>query len=184
MNAEIIYDMPENLYHESTGLGEGQYLTRSMLKCYEESPRGFFERYVKKNPLAQVKPSPAFAFGSLVEALIIDDPWEDMFYIKCLKKEDPERFEKNKLAEANGLVEITQAQLDTARLTIEGMQYDERGQLLLSLMDNARHGVVVRYEDDKTGLKIQVRFDTIFPGVAIVDWKTGRDKPEKFCDQR
>jgi hypothetical protein len=181
MEPQVIYDMPEQEYHDSTGIGEGKFISRSMVKTYEESPRGFYERYIAKEPAAQFKGSASTAFGSLVEALIIGEDWYEMFYIKCLKKEDEERFKANKIHEANGLIEITQEQLDKAKLTIKGMEYDARGLQLMTLMPEAKHGVVVRWEEETTGLPMQVRYDTIFPNVGIVDWKTTKDNPEKFC---
>ena len=167
MEPQVIYDMPEAEYHASSGIGEGQYITRSMVKCFEESPRGFYERYIAKHPQAQFKGSASTAFGSLVEALIIGEDWEEMFYIDCKKKDDSERFEANKAKIAQGLVKITQEQFDKAELTIQGMKYDQRGLTLLGLLESGdcHHGTVVRFSDPDTGLPIQVRYDTIFPSV-------------------
>ena len=126
-----------------------------------------------------MKPSKSMAFGCLVEALIIGEDIGEMFYINCPASEKAQ-YAENKIHKANGLTEITQEQLNKATLTIEGMKYDERGLLLESLMSEAKHGVVVRFEDELTGLPIQVRYDTIFPNVGIVDWKTTKDHPSKF----
>ena len=71
---QIIEGMPEHEYHQSSGLGPDQFITRSMLHCWHQSPAGFHMRYVQRHELAQFKGSEATKLGSTIEAMLLDEP--------------------------------------------------------------------------------------------------------------
>lgn len=68
-----IVDIPEAQYHAETGLGDGLWLTRSMICDRIASARGFRLRHVEKHPLAQRKPqSKAMELGSMFDVLVTE----------------------------------------------------------------------------------------------------------------
>lgn len=64
-------NIPEQDYHDSTGLD--QYVTRSMILDYDQSPNGFYLRHVQKNPQAQRSESKSMLLGSVVDMLLNGD---------------------------------------------------------------------------------------------------------------
>ena len=72
VSAEIV-DITERQYHAETGLGASQWVTRSMLCSWIESPHGFALRHVHKDPLAQHPgASSSMRLGSAFDVLITE----------------------------------------------------------------------------------------------------------------
>jgi hypothetical protein len=80
-SVEVIDDLPEHQYHEETGLGDGKWLTRSMICDYIDSPSGFELRHICKDKRAQRKPSSdSMKLGSYLDVMITEG--EQAFYSK------------------------------------------------------------------------------------------------------
>lgn len=58
--------MSNQMYHASAGLGAGEFVTSSMVKCFAQSPRLFQNRYVKK--IAPMHQTDAMKQGSMFHA--------------------------------------------------------------------------------------------------------------------
>ena len=80
-SVEVIDDLPEHQYHEETGLGDGLWLTRSMICDYIDSPSGFELRHICKDKRAQRKQSSdSMKLGSYLDVMITEG--EQAFHSK------------------------------------------------------------------------------------------------------
>ena len=188
MTPQIIKDMDEDTYHASSGVGEGQFITRSMLSCYDkDGPRGFYLRYVEKHGLAQFGGNKATDFGSLVDVLLTrgdqgiaytDMGPENPKTKKPYGKTTAAFAEWSKNLEAQGSMVVDRSDMERAQLMID--EAKRHPPLEYALCDkDAMHQVCVRWEDEITGLPLQVMIDVVVPG-GLVDVKTGRLNPAKF----
>jgi len=197
---ELIH-MPEAEYHASSGFGENQYITRSMIKAYDESPRGFQLRYVDKNPLAQFGGNKSTSLGSLTEAVInntheqfyCEEPIERTYPpAKGTAKRDSEEYSqylKNKLDKENfkkqveeytaGREVIKSEEYAKVSLCIDSLNLNGFGNYILNT-ENIEYSPVIRWTDEDTGLRLQVMIDAVVEESILVDYKTGYKQPSKF----
>lgn len=73
-DVEVIYDMPDHEYHAASGFGPGQFVTRSMLWCLDQSEHGAWLRYKQKSNRAQFSGSKSTRIGDTIEARLLDLP--------------------------------------------------------------------------------------------------------------
>jgi hypothetical protein len=188
--AEIIYDMPEEQYHAETGLGEGLWVTRSMVHMAIKSMHRFWLTHVIKHPvilrkIQEKKEATHFRFGSFLEAYINGTFAER--YAKELPcppyegKGAKARREEWKVANAAHMgsrLGYTDSHLELAALCVRSLE-----EMTPLRVKNAREGgiheAVARWHDEETGLPMQVRFDTILDK-TILDWKHTSKSLHKF----
>lgn len=183
-NPIIITDMPEEDYHASSGMGQGQYVTRSMVKDFNVSVRGFALRHVVRASWAQRSKNDGMTTGELFEAMTLKDreitvrpttytdnkgevkPWSGN--AKVCKKwlED----NSDKLIASASMVD----QVKNLRAA-----FRQAPMVAWMLRDLQDRQVVVRWIDEITGLRCQVRIDMVCKR-ALGDLKTGAKKPEDF----
>ena len=176
----IITDMSEADYHASTGLGEGKWITRSMLACMAESPRGFRLRYVNRHHWAQQGDTDCMDLGSLYESFLCygrlpdgvhvrpatykndkdeTKPWNANANVcKAWLAEHPNNVGSSLVNEAIRLAELTKEHAMCQAIITAGT-HDEQ--------------TVIRWVDEETGLRLQVRLDLDIPGRLLGDIKTG-----------
>jgi hypothetical protein len=176
--AELIQDMPEQAYHDETGLGEGLFITRSMINCYADTKRGFRLRYVDKHPQAQFAGNKGTSFGSIVDALLAGT-FDSTYAVRPEGVDWRTKEGKAILAELkeSGLEIVTHEDHSRALLCLDGLNEHGLGRDILASASG--QGWVIRWEDEN-GLPLQVRLDALVQGVALVDYKTTSKPFDQF----
>jgi hypothetical protein len=183
-------DITSDKYHASTGLGENEYITRSMCCDYANSAFGFWQRYVVKDEDAQQDSNKAcFKMGNMVEALA-NGTFSNLFATELENK--PERkgvgalerireWNERNAEHMKGKTFCTPKEIQTAERCIRNLNKSSLiGAWVMSRV--SRHGKVIRWTDEETGLPLQVMFDSEVPGKALVDYKTLGKPMRKWSD--
>lgn len=182
-DAHIIYDMPEEQYHEESGLGDGLWLTRSAVKSYcNDDPEWFHIAHVEKAEIAQFPGSDSTLLGSAVDA-ILEGTFDQKYAVvpdgmslttkegrawKAALPDGVERLPRTSKATAS---------YDKALMCVRRLLRVPNNRYL---MDKGKSQVVFRWTDDETGLRRQIRPDIWIPSEALGDWKTTADPMELF----
>lgn len=183
---EIIYDLPEDQYHRETGLGDGKWLTRSMICDYLESPRGFFLRHIERVPHAQKKMTQSLRLGSVVDAIlsgssdsVILVPDEHLTPSGAMSTKKETRDWLDDMASKGVTVCDKETWALADLLTKEATRHPICGHLL---QKTTAHQVTIRWTDPKTGLKLQTRPDRYAEGLCWGDDKTTKDPLHRFMN--
>jgi len=188
-------------YHAQTGVGEGLWVTRSIVKDYLTDPAGCHLRHVERHPYAQVETTEAMDRGTLFEDLFFGRsldryafspaecesakgemvPWN---YRKGQKVcgEDRTTTEWRDEHVAAGRSVIPAETYERQSWLVERFRLQEYGRKLLAWRDNGRleQQVTVRWEDPDTGLPCQVRLDFLVRGIFIGDLKSTKVPLHRF----
>lgn len=70
-NAHVV-DIPEEEYHATSGIGDGLWVTRSIMSDYRKSAAGCKLRHVDRNNLCQVEQTPSLTGGTYFDILITE----------------------------------------------------------------------------------------------------------------
>jgi hypothetical protein len=203
MKPEIIYDMPEEAYHQSTGLGSDLWITRSMLKTYIADKPLFKLRYIDKLPYAQVKQSKAMALGVYIEDALLNgtgDKWTTTPAL-CWSKNKGELVRWNMQAgqfviddEGKPTGQTTKQWAeehpnivtleDSERVSFIRERFNETamGRYWLNNVQKSIKQPTIRWQDAATGLRLQVRLDCLLEDHYISDLKTSSRSIDKFSD--
>ncbi len=202
MKPEIIYDMPEQQYHDETGLGEGKFVTRSMIVAYHQDPSSFKLKYIDKEPLMQFTENEGTKFGVYVERYLLDK--DVSMYVEkpvdCINaKGDVAPWNKRQsqyVMDANGnktgittiaweaaneyIIDQEQAQL--AVFLEKRFSDTALGQFWINGIDESKKQVAIRWTDEESGLNVQIRIDNWIQGSYACDLKSTGKRLEKFSD--
>lgn len=203
MEPEIIYDLDEATYHQETGFGPNLWVTRSMLKTYIADKPLFKLRYLDKLPYAQVKQSKAMALGVYIEDALLNgaaDKWATTPEL-CWSKNKGEPVKWNMqsgqfVMDADGLpTEQTTKQWadehpnivtpeDSQRVDFIKERFNETamGRYWINNVQKSIKQPTIRWQDQESGLRLQVRLDCLLEGAYISDLKTSSRPIEKFSD--
>lgn len=175
---QVIEDMPEEQYHAESGCGPGKFITRSILRAYDDDPEMCRLR-LDGNPLVQVGQSDAMKLGRLFEAKFcgfdgisvlppekLADPAKKGKPTPEAKPWSPHRnackawvADKKKA----GLIVTSKAEQDKLDLMYRRAMQDpdiaEVGDAIFN--GEAKTQVTIRWQDPPTGLWCQVRVDVI-----------------------
>ena len=66
--------LPEEQYHAESGIGDGKFITRSILHAYAQSPRLCREMYVNKSEFARKEQNQGMNLGNIFEVLCLGNP--------------------------------------------------------------------------------------------------------------
>lgn len=197
MKPELILDMPEEDYHASSGLGEGQYVTRSMLGLMSNDPPLFRYTYVDKDPYCQISDSESMKFGRYVEQYLFGEDlssWTERPQ-KCWSRNKGEWVDWNngpgrftdetcelttkKWSELHPNI-INPDDVSLAEFMKKRFAETALGQFWLKQLTTAQKQAVCRWQDKDTGLPLQIRIDAVIPGSLITDLKSTGSPLEKF----
>ena len=203
MKPEILYELPEAEYHATSGMGDDQYITRSMLKTYIADKPLFKLRYIDRLPYAQVKQSKAMALGVYIEDALLNgdaDKWTTT-PAQCWSKNKGELVKWNMqggqfVVDDEGLpTEQTTKQWavdhpnivtleDSQRVDFIRERFNETamGRYWINNVQKSIKQPTIRWVDEETGLRLQVRLDCLLEGAYISDLKTSSRPIEKFSD--
>ena len=197
MQPELILDMDENTYHSETGLGEGLFVTRSMLAFYAKDPSAFFHRYIAKEPQMQFKDNEGTRFGSYVEAWILDRD-VSMYTTKPKMCWSRNKGERVKWSLASGqFVDVTETKTtkewmlenqnivseddyELARFMEKRFRDTAFGSWWLDKIEESHKQAVVRWSEG--GLNLQIRIDCYLPDVLQSDLKSTGKSLGKFTE--
>lgn len=195
MKTEIIYDMPEDEYHASTGLGEGQFVTRSMLAYYAKDPRAFYYRYKINHPLMVFAGNEGTRFGTYVESYLLDKD-VSMYTTRpklCWSRAKNEQVNwslySGQFVDATEEVTTKQWKLDNQNIVsdadLELAQFMELrfadtaiGKWWLGKIEESQKQVTIRWTEG--GLNLQIRIDCYLPDVFVSDLKSTAKRIEDF----
>jgi len=199
MQAEIV-NISENDYHSQTGIGQGLFITRSMICLYNDDPASFKLRYIDRHPLMQFKENDGTRFGKYIESHLLDR--DVSMYVKkpkvCLSakgKRVPWNLHKSQylIAGHGGPLSMTTVEWEAAHDNVISEGDEELAKLLelrfadtalgqywLNHIPDSKKQVVIRWCDEETELPIQIRIDNWLPGVFICDLKSSGKPIEKF----
>jgi len=201
-NAHIIEGMPEEQYHAESGLGEGKWLTRSMIVDMVVDPASFHMKHIVKHPLMQFNGNEGTRFGSYVEAHILDRN-TSMYVVKptkCWSKSKKEIVDWNLRGSQMVLSHGEPTEVDTKtweemnpntiseddieRAKFLELRFGETalGKYWIKHIPESKKQVVVRWHDEETGLPMQVRLDNWYPDKYVCDLKSTGKSYTKFSD--
>ena len=181
---EVLHDLPEITYHAQTGLGEGLYVTRSMICDYLESPRGFYLRHMQRVPEAAKDWSRSLNLGSVVDAILSGTT--DLVQLAPEEHLTPSGLLSTKKAtqiylDEQGALGITVCDLKTWELGQLLAREADRHPICKRLIERtSAHQVTLRWTDPKTGLRLQTRPDRLAGGLCWADDKTTRKPLRSF----
>ena len=176
--------IPEDQYHRETGLGEGLYVTRSMLLDYQESPRGFYLRHVLRHPLAKKTWNTGMGLGTIVDLMLSGEA--DRVIAVPDEHLTPSGNLSTKKATLAWLEErdaAGEAPADPATLHLAELLCEEsrRHPICMRLIERTTHQqVTLRWQDEETGLWLQTRPDRLADGLCWADDKTTRKPLRSF----
>lgn len=184
---QIIENLSDKDYRNSSGLGDGRYITRSMIGCYIDDPSLFKLRYIDGDPNVWTVQNEGMKFGQYCEDLIVNGDVSKYAIIpdtyanaknevkdwnwnagvcKAWKKKNRDFITKDKVIEAEF---IKKRFADTAM-----------GQYWLKTIPQSRKQLTVRWTDEESGLNCQVRIDNEVQGKYLCDAKTTGKRLEGF----
>ena len=188
MKSNIIYDLPNEVYHR--GEGYRDYLSSSQLKAYAKSPK--FAKFMLDNPQEETD---AMRFGSLFHDLMASCAEHNKSFVEALKgwsknlafftpplnpKGKPFGSTSNAYKEAyDGFM-----QANEGKTIISEADYELVTSMVLSLLNNCgatseqvkkllnwgKPEVSIFYETED-GIKLKIRPDLLTKS-KIIDWKT------------
>jgi hypothetical protein len=174
----IIYDMPESEYHASSGFGPDKWVTRSVLKSYEDSP-SLCRLQLDGEPFAQVKFNTGMGFGNLMEAMLC---FPDRLEINEKHKTTGGKAygEWAETISMGGGVPCVRSDYNLAEFLVARMYESAFGKWFMQkLADGAcKFQVVFRWEE--RGVRCQSMVDALVDDCLPVDIKTGRNPWRKF----
>lgn len=193
LDIQRIVGLPEAEYHASTGLGSDQWISRSMIHCYHQSPGLFRDRYVLRLEAAQVKRSEEMRFGTLFEAHLLGD-FGSITKIPDTYISEAAKTVGQVLPWNSRTKPCIQWMNDREDATIEkpedlpiiSIMKDSLGDYIAgrgfrAMIETADQQVVYRWIDVDTGLLIQTRVDLEWADAGLMnDVKTSAKHPDKF----
>lgn len=180
---EILENYSEELYHQSSGIGPDKWVTRSILRDWLESPRGCYLRHVAKHPLAQFGGNAGCNMGSLVEAIAENRILEYGFLIKpagmsfATKEGKAWKADHQPLLDS-GITLVKDEEVAQAKFLLECLRAHPICRYCFDTATDRQ--VVVRWTDEATGLRLQVRIDLVRRERFLADLKTGVKPPGDF----
>jgi len=174
----IIYDMPEAQYHAETGVGPGKWVTRSIIKDYEESP-SLCKLALEGHPMAVRSYNAGMSMGTVFEAVFCGK--EDRLQIndkyKTTQGKSYQAWAQDVIAD--GLIPATQADYDLSLFLVARFHESAMGKWVLGEIaaGNAKFQVVYRWEE--RGVPCQAMVDVLISNLPI-DVKTGRMPWRRF----
>jgi len=180
---ELIEDMPEQDYHDSTGVGPGKFRTRSMVQCYMADRPLYKHRFIDQHPAAQIKKNDGMRFGEYVEDCILDG--DVSAYVKqpdkCWSNSKNCEVDWNlrsgqhvihesgtvtgvttkEWADKNPKIIDSEQELLAEFLILRFME-TRIGKWWMDTIPESKKQVVLRWADPDTGLPMQARIDNLY----------------------
>jgi len=202
-SAQIIYDMPEAEYHQSSGVGEGKFITRSMIVDMINDAPSFFQKHIVKHPLMQFDGNDGTRFGNYFESYLLDRD-VSQYVVKptqCWSKSKSAVVDWNlrgsqfvldasgeptsvdtKTWESMNPNTVDEEQVELAKFMEVRFGETALGKWWVNKIPESKKQVVVRWTDETTGLNLQIRLDNYLEGAFACDLKSTASKLEKFSD--
>lgn len=199
MKPQIIHGMPDAQYHAESGMGDSQFITRSMLVDYIRCPSTFRHKHIDKVDMLQFNGNSGTSFGTFYEEFLLDDDIEK--YKKIPKhcanaKGEVVPWNKRKgqyVIDEDGITEQTtlewetenplimsESDLDLSKFLASRFDETAMGKFWKQNIEQSKKQVTIRWEDEKTGLRLQVRLDNLLEGSYICDLKTSARSIDDF----
>lgn len=140
------------------------HLSNSMVSAYLRSPAYYEAMYVDKTIERPI--TPALEFGSAVDILLTEgvDKFNELFSVKVLMRDDPERFKENK---TSGKTILSPPVWEKVHQVVEKVASTEAFAWLKS--HNAQTQVTLTGEIDGIKVKGKLDFLTVIKDVAYID---------------
>lgn len=184
MKPEIIHGMTDEEYHASTGMGEGKYISRSMIGKYIKDPCLFKYTYLDLLPFLQQEENDGMKFGNYVEDYLLNQdtsawvnkpvdcwnqpktakvgsikPWTVRSGNYVLDENNMPTSETTAEWEARQTKFIDPKQVELAEFLKIRFAETKIGAWWLSTIEQSKKQVVVRWQDADTGLPLQIKLD-------------------------
>lgn len=186
----IIEGMTHEDYIASSGIGEGLYISRSVLfSIFKDGPEAAFAKYIEKDPLYKKPENAGMFIGTMYESHLLDKPqvaptnWVVKPEGMNLARKDGKVWKAEQEEAGNVIVK----EADFAIFDVlERMEKNLNQHAIcrefkeLAQAGHIRKSVVIRWRDEKTGLWCQVELDGDVIGERVYDIKTGFKHPDKF----
>lgn len=187
MKPTILYDLEESEYHATSGTGEGQFLTRSMLVMYHKDPPLFDLTYNQKHPCTEREANDGMRFGCYYEDMLLGgdvNKWAIKPSEYTNDKGEDKPWNGNAKVCREWLAEhpyvVSQADVDLAEFLKLRFGETALGKWWLNKAASSKTQVTYRWTDEDTGLPLQTRVDSLLEGVFISDLKSTASSIEQF----
>lgn len=198
MKPEILYDLPEELYFASTGTGADQWITRSMITDYVDDPASFYLKYIVRHPLMTFDGNNGTRFGTYFENYLLDRD-VSKYTTKprmCLSAKGIEvkwnLHKGQKVIDGGGQTtiqwedehEFIVSEADEQLAKFMEFRFSETalGKYWIKNIPKSKKQVTVRWQDEETGARMQIRLDNYLEDVFACDLKSTAKPYEKFSD--